>query len=239
MNSRSARRRPEESSFFISLNDLLVGVLFLFIILMMTFALRFNVKRSELEQLLVERTKARTELLERLQKRLQQRPGEITIDRESGVLRFNANLLFADNDDRLKPAGKLAMYKLSKALAEELPCFSLSPVAVNCPNGKKLIFEAVYVEGHTDMRPPRAGTKFRTNWELSSARAIAAYNELLGPQASLEKLENPKGEPLLGASAYADKRPVNKVENFDENRRVEFRFLLSSVAPDEIAAAAK
>lgn len=234
--SGTPRRLGEQDNILPSVNDLLIGVLFLFIILMMTFALQFSDKREALEQLSVARINERTALLKRLKTRLDAAGSPVAIDQGAGVLRFGADLLFKENDATLQPAGWKALRTLATALTEELPCFAREAQAARCGHDRHPILEAVYVEGHTDVLPPRRGGRFRTNWELSSARAIAAYEGLRTLAPGLPVLENAQGQSMLGVSAYAEQRQLPHA-SLQANRRVEFRFLLAPPSPQEIASA--
>ena len=98
------------------------------------------------------------------------------------------------------------------------------------------------IEGHTDDLAINT-REFRSNWELSSARAIATYNFMIGASKSLTEVLNASGNAtLLGASAYADTRRIAKSANptakdRQQNRRVDFRFLLALPSGSEVAAA--
>lgn len=77
---------------------------------------------------------------------------------------------------------------------------------------------SMVVEGHTDNVPMRPGAPFRSNWELSSARAVEVVEYLLS--------RYPIPRDRLAAGAYADGRPVapnDTAEGRAANRRVEFR----------------
>ena len=97
------------------------------------------------------------------------------------------------------------------------------------------------IEGHTDNRPIN-NSQFRSNWELSSARAIGTYNFMTSVQEGLRTLPNASGTAtLLGASAYADSRGVtaNRTpEERKQNRRIDFRFLMAPPTDREVVAAA-
>ncbi len=74
------------------------------------------------------------------------------------------------------------------------------------------------VEGHTDNTPINT-VRFRSNWELSTARAIAALRYIMDSG----KIDHGR----LGASGYADTRPITENDTPDgrqKNRRVEFIF---------------
>lgn len=74
------------------------------------------------------------------------------------------------------------------------------------------------VEGHTDSTPITS-SKFPSNWELSTARAISTLRYIMDSgRISFER---------LGASGYADTRPIDSndiIEGRQNNRRVEFIF---------------
>lgn len=76
----------------------------------------------------------------------------------------------------------------------------------------------VEIQGHTD-DIPTGGGRFASNWELSTARAIAVLRSLADDHGI--------AEPRLHVAGYADKRPVapmNTAEGRAKNRRVEFLF---------------
>lgn len=77
----------------------------------------------------------------------------------------------------------------------------------------------IIVEGHTDDLPMRPNAKFRSNWELSTARAVSVVKYFI------EKGVNPK---KLAASGFAEYHPlvpnINE-ENRARNRRVEINFI--------------
>ena len=79
--------------------------------------------------------------------------------------------------------------------------------------------DAVVVEadsgGHTDNRPLGRGTRFKSNWELSSARAYSVLQFFLGEGVAPEK---------LSAVGYGEYKPVQSNETPEgraKNRRIE------------------
>lgn len=78
---------------------------------------------------------------------------------------------------------------------------------------------SISIEGHTDDRPVLPGSKFDSNWELSSARAFAVlrFFEINGiPQAR------------LSATGYGEFRPLESnatPEGRTANRRIEINIL--------------
>lgn len=72
----------------------------------------------------------------------------------------------------------------------------------------------IQVEGHTDNIPIRS-SRFRSNWELSSSRAVSVAHELMGDEI------NPR---RFSVSGFSDTVPLvdnNSSENRARNRRVE------------------
>jgi chemotaxis protein MotB len=78
---------------------------------------------------------------------------------------------------------------------------------------------SIQIEGHTDDRPVAPGSKFDTNWELSSARAFAV----------LRFLEiNGIPQQRLSATGYGEFRPIasnDTPEGRAANRRIEINIM--------------
>lgn len=77
------------------------------------------------------------------------------------------------------------------------------------------------------------------NDRLSTDRALNVFKELRQAQPSLDTLRNSDQQPLLGFSGYGPRRPLpdalgsSQVE-FQKNRRIDLRFVLSSRTSDEL-----
>lgn len=124
------------------------------------------------------------------------------------VIRLSDNLLFAPGDDQLKDPSRASVKALGTALA-----------ARNVD---------VRVEGHTDDRPIHTA-RFRSNWDLSTARAASVV-------AVLAEAGMPA--PRLSAAGYGEFHPIasNDTEVGRKlNRRVDL--VVSAAAPpaEEIA----
>ena len=141
--------------------------------------------------------------------------GALVLDGSEVHLRITDRVLFKPNDDALTDRGKIVLGKLAAAL-------------------KDLPDKQVWVQGHTDDTPvplPRAppppprGAKapppppapvirFPTNWELSSARALAVVHYL----QDVAKLDPSR----LAALAFGQYAPFSKKDRA-ANRRIENR----------------
>lgn len=238
----------EEESYFVSLNDLLIGMLFVFIILLMIFALnyqsaeaRLNHRIAALEDELGGREDQRAGLLRRLKKELARADVPVEIDEKNGVLHLPETVLFASGSADLGDRGRAALTRLASLLARELPCYGQlgGRAGHDCPDGSEPILEAVYVEGHTDVIPI-ATARYSDNWSLSSDRSIQTYRSMVQAAPSLEGIRNAAGNAtLFGVSAYAAQRPIADNATVDgraRNRRIDVRFLIAPPTKGDIKA---
>jgi len=83
----------------------------------------------------------------------------------------------------------------------------------------------ILVNGYTDDLPPIAGSQFKDNWQLSSARALSVVQELMKDGISGDK---------LGAVGYGQFRPLNP-NNSEDNRQKNRRVTISFVAKQDAA----
>lgn len=242
--ARAASGHGDDESYFVSMTDLMVGMLFVFIIILMAFALNLQKQATDLGETVDDLTAARetrAAMLQDIKRSLELQGVTIDVDEDNGILRLPEKLLFQRGEYRIQAAGEDALRHLANVLASILPCFATldgqSPPAA-CPSSKGGRLEAVFIEGHTDDIPMKAwaGAKIASNWELSAARAITVYDTLLGVQPSLGAIRNDgtaerSGQSLIGVSGYGEHRPA--VANVDEasralNRRIDLRFLMAT-----------
>jgi chemotaxis protein MotB len=117
---------------------------------------------------------------------------------------FESEVLFASGSDALTPEGLAAMNQLAAAIVEL---------------GRQIPPEidwALQVNGHTDIRPIASPT-FPSNWELSTARAIAVVRYLIK-----------RGVPpqRLVAAGYGEFQPLELGKDeasLQRNRRIELK----------------
>jgi chemotaxis protein MotB len=117
---------------------------------------------------------------------------------------FESEVLFASGSDALTPEGQAAMDQLAAAIVE---------LARQIPPE---IDWALQVNGHTDIRPI-ASPAFPSNWELSTARAIAVVRYLIK-----------RGVPpqRLVAAGYGEFQPLELGKDeasLQRNRRIELK----------------
>ena len=106
---------------------------------------------------------------------------------DAGIeLRFGSNLLFPPGAAALRPEGYEAIFSIGKILG----------YFVKARNAY------IAVEGHTDDTPLRSAAEFKSNWELSSARATEVVHYL----QDTVQIEGKR----LSSTGFADARPQNK-----------------------------
>lgn len=237
-----ARRKPAEEaeSYFVSMTDMMVGLLFIFIIMLVYFAIDYQEMTAELSetQLEYQETVAalssaqstRTELLKSLEKSLKDRGVEVTIDTNTGVLRLPEELLFGKGAWELAPANSRQIGIVAATMADILPCYTYGAI---CAEGSRAIhtIDAIFIEGHTDSDPMRGGMD---NYDLSMRRAVTTFRALRQSEPLLETLRNgadEEAQSILGVSGYGPDRPIDLGDgeaSKSRNRRIDLRFLMQT-----------
>jgi chemotaxis protein MotB len=137
---------------------------------------------------------------------------DVTIFKLQGKLTVNIldRIMFDSGEADLKPGGEAVLAKVAAFLAQH-------------PELK------IHVIGHTDNVPIRgaARSRFPTNGELSSARALAAVR-FLTERAGLDPHR-------VGAVGYGEYRPV--ADNATPEGRARNRRIAITILPDELAGA--
>jgi hypothetical protein len=117
---RRSRSEEEEESYFVSMADMMVGLLFIFIILLLYFALQFRQTTDTLTSAGQTRREILETLKERLDKRLKPYNLTVRIDAETGVLSLPNSILFDTGQFALKPEGRQAVDIVADELAAVL-----------------------------------------------------------------------------------------------------------------------
>jgi len=219
--------RQEGESFFVSMTDMLVGMLFMFIIIIMFFAMKFNeaaVKKNEVVENITNSEEIRAKILQDIKQAMSDKGVTVVIDLENGILRLPEEILFERNKSILSQRGQDAVATLSKALTHVLPCYTAT-AGPECGTNKHQV-ESVFVEGHTDTDGDDT-----LNWNLSFQRSLSTYQFLQGANSELASLKNRNGQVILSLSGYGKQRPLNSNRTPEEkaqNRRIDIRFIMST-----------
>jgi len=150
-----------------------------------------------------EKTKAAAKRLEQLKKALKDQIGkgqiEVTGDNERTIIRIREKGSFSSGSASLNSKFKPVLKKIADA--------------INKTPGK------IHISGHTD-NIPISTYKFRSNWELSSARAVSILDEIL-------RVENIPNDRIV-IQGYSDTVPLvpnTTPKNRAINRRVEIEVI--------------
>ena len=159
-----AAHSEHEESYFVSMTDVVIGLLFIFIIMLMFFAMRFQEatqdrkKVTEMQNTLIDdltdAEKARSDLLENMGKFLRDAGMNVVVIKNEGILRIPEEILFETSKWELNAKGSEAVRTVAKALDLVLPCYTTGPRSntVACPATKAKV-EAIFIEGHADAMP--------------------------------------------------------------------------------------
>lgn len=159
---------------------------------------RLNLALAEKAQ---ELARYRSDFFGRLREVLGENPN-IQIVGDRFVLQ--SELLFESGSAELGEKGKSQVKKLSQ---------TLNKVAANIPSDIEWI---VRIDGHTDRRPINT-EKYPSNWELSTARALAIVRYMVTQAVPAKR---------LAATGFGEFHPLDKsktLEAFAKNRRIEIK----------------
>jgi chemotaxis protein MotB len=226
----------DEENYFVSMTDMMVGLVFIFIIMLMYFALQFQ----DITDQMTGADRERAQILKQLQQTLKEKGVEVTIDTQNGILHLPDAILFDRGEYRLKPEGEVAIGHLADALSEVLPCYTdvrEGPQArpTSCPDTPYKI-ESVYVEGHTDKDLLNGAGVVNSNLVLSAIRATNTFTSIIGRRPEVGERCTRKGQhcaAVLSVSGYGPERPVDEGDSPEakqRNRRIDLR--LTMVAPN-------
>jgi chemotaxis protein MotB len=134
-------------------------------------------------------------MLERFQKMIESGKLRVRIQRGRMVVELSENILFDSGKSELKKEGVAALTEVASVLAS-------------------IADREFQIAGHTDNIPIKS-SKFPSNWELSTARAVKVARAL-----------ESQGVPAnrLSAAGYAETQPVSSndtPEGRQQNRRIE------------------
>ena len=117
---------------------------------------------------------------------------------------FQSEILFGSGSSEIKAVGRRKIAELGKTLSE---------IGAKIPANLDWVLR---VDGHTDRRPIR-NREFRSNWELSTARAVSVIKLLI---------QNGLPPERLVAAGFGEFHPIensSSKEALQRNRRIEFK----------------
>ncbi len=158
--------------------------------------------RAELEELRRQKAAAEARLklfedfLAKFRKMIEAGKLDITVRRGQIVLALGTDILFDTGKTEIKPEGKTALAEVADVL-------------------KGVSGRRFQVAGHTDNVPIKTTKEFASNWELSTARAVAVIKLLL------EKGVKPEALSAAGYAEFDPASPNSSDKNRAKNRRIE------------------
>ena len=149
--------------------------------------------------------RAKRELARRLEKEIGEYKAKLEMTERGLVITFLAEIFFDSGKDQIKEQGNSTLNEVASVLNEDVPD------------------SYVAIEGHTDSDPIKY-SGWKSNWELSSARALAVLHYFID-SCSVEP-------ERLSANGYGEYRPVapnDMAKGKQQNRRVEIVILPASI----------
>jgi outer membrane protein OmpA-like peptidoglycan-associated protein len=253
MSENETTAGEEGENYFVSMTDMMVGVLFIFIIMLMSFALDFrrntdiqedslrvvNEVARKLDALqgdvqneigrLDKASRDRSRLLGEIRSELASEGLKVDVDVDHGVLRLTEDAVRFDvNKSDLKGPNKQNVDKIARALDRVLrkyaPC--QAGQEPSCHELEGTAVETLFIEGHTDETGIDAN-----NWQLSTARAVSTYQQIIAGAPRLRSLRNGRQEEIISVSGYAATRPLARASTqqaWAANRRIDLRFVMET-----------
>jgi len=161
---------------------------------------------EEKDKELSELERAKLELEASLKKEIGEYKAKLKMTERGLVITFVSEVFFDSGKDKVKQDGESALLKVSEVLNRDVPS------------------SEVAIEGYTDNDPIKH-SGWKTNWELSSARALAVLHYFV---------DECKVKPQrLSANGYGEFRPVapnDSAQDKQKNRRVEIVILPSKIS---------
>ncbi|GAA0494163.1 OmpA family protein [Salinibacillus aidingensis] len=222
MNSKYNRlfkASTREGNFWPAFTDILATILLVILLILIT--LMFTKQQQiegkekevqEKEEIIDSLVGYERGMIEQLSMAFQQEGVDVQVDKESGAIKFDSDLLFDYNKSDLKPEFK-------QQLKQIIPVYA--SVLLNEKNRDKI--DAILIEGHTD-----SDGSYMYNLELSQDRAFSIVRYILSDEFG----DFPHKDALrekISAIGKSESHPilVDGQEDMDQSRRVELKFRLS------------
>jgi chemotaxis protein MotB len=241
----------EDENYFVSMTDMMVGILFVFIILLMVFAMNFRQQTdTSLEQ--IELLKQVRDTAQKVQEEVRELQLKVQAEISAAAaaselthelletlkeqlaaeglevtIDYRSGVLRLSQDAINFDLNSADLHGRAAANVDKLAKVMSMVLPLYTPEkGKRPAYiETVFIEGHTDEQglPER-------NWKLSTERAVNTFWRLVQREPYLGELRNRAGTPVLSAAGYASSRPIPGVSTFeyDRHRRIDLRFILDT-----------
>lgn len=235
-DDRGSSHSEEDENYFISMTDMMVGILFIFIIMLMVFALNFRQQTDETAEIRDDQQTQVNELSQQIDELRRQIRDEIEelseADRARGELLKEIKDKLIEIDPDMEQIISIDTKTGVLRLGEGAIRFSLNnsdldaAAAQNVDALAKALLDvlprySICRDGNNCLRATghivetvfieghtdQSGTDDR-NWQLSTERAVNTYRRLADLFPDLLQLKNTDGQQILSVSAYASTRGV-------------------------------
>jgi chemotaxis protein MotB len=239
--------RGEGENYFVSMTDMMVGMLFIFIIMLMSFAFLFrqqtdatkatqdtkiahaNVierKLADIEKRISERldelrqaTRLRQKLLYELHDQLDAVGVKVKVDELNGVLRLTEDTIKFDfGNANLNNDAREKVKKIAPVLASVLPAYVSCTKASSLDTGCQNQTNASIETVFIEGHTDTIGRDDQ-NWVLSVQRAANTYRELTFRAPLLRRLHNRSDQEILSISGYSSTRPLDTGDTPDARQK--------------------
>ncbi len=224
------------SHYALSISDLMMGLLFIFILILMKFMMEYQDKKQDLSKPILERGL----LLEKLKTEMEQKNIQVEIDKKNGVLKLTDVQYFDKGEYKLSEKGKNHFRKIKK-IFNALICYSdldspktknrwpknkakkttLKKWQAHCNKPthfkKQALIDSILIEGHADATPISQYASLikegiKTNLDLAMKRAQTVFVFLLDYKEEEKGYDPIKGEKHTKESGNRFYALVNKQE---------------------------
>ncbi len=235
MSDKRQKFQYEETDYWLSYSDMMAALLLIFV-LIISFTMLDSQKNYEAQQLEIEQQKQeiqekeklvkqqqkqldkiigiRSELVEALREEFENTDLKVTVDKQTGAITFDSNVLFDYNRYSLKDSGKQFLKKFFPRYFKVLLNDRFSSYIGD-----------IMIEGHTD-----TDGNYMFNLELSQKRALEVSKYCLSDNNGiLSQKETEYLRKIVTANGRSFSDPVyqkNGKVDMAKSRRVEFKFRL-------------
>ena len=213
------RRKLEETNegniFWITMTDLMTGLVLVFIVLFVYAYLQGQYHK-------IEQNMAQESANKALQESLKDENIQATVDPVSGVVKIQDLELFELSSYKLSEKGKAYLDKFAPAYLNSL--FSNEYLDKN--------IDKIIIQGHTDSQT-FAGKytddeQYMKNMELSLNRAYAVANYMTNTSYNKENGNRLRKMILVEGASFSNPVMVNGKEDYDKSRRVELKLVFKN-----------
>lgn len=219
---RQTSHAEEENVFWVTMSDLLLGLLITFIVLFVFAITGFTQNK-------INQQEKQVKINEKLAAELKKNNIDVEIDKISGKIKISDLELFEVNKSELSPRGRQFLNKLVPIYLNSL---------LGNPEVRKYISQII-IEGHTDSQGYSA-SKNRTdnyikNMDLSLRRAYSVANFIVYVKTpQMKKYQNDLIKFMsVNGKSFTEPIIVNGKEDLKKSRRVELKVQFKDFKPQD------